>query len=349
MRRLDRYIAATVIGSTLTALAVLLALYIFITFVEEVGDEGALHALWYTLLTVPRWTGELFPVAALLGGLMGLGRLAGSSELTVMRAAGMSMARITGAVFAGGLVLVVGVVAVGEGIAPHASAEAQRLESGGGGSALRLPAGAVWLRAGAWVVHADRVVDRGHLREVTAFRYAGEGELTAMARAATVRHDGESWSFRDVALTRFGEARLEVEERPTLAWEGGPDPAMMDLVATEPRLLGMVDLWDYVDYLEANDLNSDAARLALWRKLISPLTTAGMLLLALPFVLGSLRTVSVGTRVFVGTLAGILFFLFNNSFGNLAVVYGLPPLLGAGFPTLVVFAAAGTLAWRLRG
>ena len=124
---------------------------------------------------------------------------------------------------------------------------------------------------------------------------------------------------------------------------------MMDLVTTEPRLLGMVDLWGYVDYLEANGLNSDVARLALWRKLISPLTTAGMLLLALPFVLGSLRTVTVGTRVFVGTLAGIVFFLFNNSFGNLAVVYGLPPLLGAGFPTLVVFIAAGAMAARVRG
>ncbi|MFW6191043.1 MAG: LPS export ABC transporter permease LptG [Thiohalospira sp.] len=348
MRRLDRYIATTVIGSTLTALAVLLALYIFITFVEEVGDEGALHALWYTLLTVPRWTGELFPVAALLGGLMGLGRLAGSSELTVMRAAGMSMGRITGAVFAGGLVLVVGVVAVGEGIAPRASAEAQRLEAGGEGGALRLPAGAVWLRAGEWVVHADRVVDRDHLREVTAFRYAGEGEITAMARAAAVRFEQDQWRFREVALTRFGGDRLEREERATLVWEGGPDPAMMDMVTTEPRLLGILDLREYVDYLEANGLNSDTARLALWRKLISPLTTAGMLLLALPFVLGSLRTVSVGTRVFVGTLAGIVFFLFNNSFGNLAVVYGLPPLLGAGFPTLVVFVVAAAMAWRMR-
>ncbi|MGM0412722.1 MAG: LPS export ABC transporter permease LptG [Pseudomonadota bacterium] len=348
MKRLERYIAATVIGSSLTALAVLLALYIFITFVEEVGDEGALHALWYTLLTVPRWTGELFPVAALLGGLMGLGRLAGSSELTVMRAAGMSMVRITRAVFAGGLVLVVGVLVVAEGIAPHASAEAQRLESGGGGGALRLPAGAVWLRAGAWVVHADRVVNRSHLREVTAYRYAGEGELTAMARAESVRHSEAGWTFHDVALTRFGGERLTMEAPARLAWEGGPDPALMDLVATEPRLLAITDLWGYVDYLEANDLNSDAARLALWRKLISPLTTAGMLLLALPFVLGSLRTVSVGTRVFVGTLAGIVFFLFNNSFGNLAVVYGLSPLLGAGFPTLVVFAAAGAMAWRVR-
>lgn len=49
-----------------------------------------LSALYYVLLSMPKEAVLFFPLAALLGGLIGLGQLATSSELVVMQAAGRS-------------------------------------------------------------------------------------------------------------------------------------------------------------------------------------------------------------------------------------------------------------------
>ncbi len=342
MKILDRYIAATVIGATLTALAVLLALYTFLTFIEEL-DGSVLMALAHTVLTIPGWTNDLFPVAALLGGLLGLGRLASSSELTVMRAAGYSLGRITRAVFAGGLVLMLVVVLLGELVAP-------RTDGGESGEALRLPSGDVWLRADEHVVHARRVPAVDRLDDVTVYTEADDGQLASALHADSAHHDPDTgWRLKGVARTTFGDARLATRTADDMAWPGGPDPGVLELVAADPERLGIVELRAYIDYLRANDLNSDAAELTFWRKLAAPLTTAGMLMLALPFVMGSLRTVSVGTRTFIGTLVGIGFFLFNHGFGNLSVVYGLAPFWGAFVPTIAVFVVAGIMASRIRG
>ncbi|MFO8154441.1 MAG: LPS export ABC transporter permease LptG [Thiohalospira sp.] len=349
MRVLDRYIAMTVIGSSLAALAVLLSLYVFLTFVEQLNDHSVGVALGYTLLTVPGWTNDLFPIAALLGGLLGLGRLASSSELTVMQAAGVSIARITAGVFAGGLVLMSFVVVMGEMVAPEANAMADQIRSGESREALRLPGGEVWLRAGEHVVHARRVPAPEHMSRLTLYEYDARNRLLAMRRADDAYYrEGRGWSLEGVRISHFRDTRVETESVDEYTWRDGPEPRKLEFVATDPRRLGLLELHEYIDYLTTNELTSTVAELTFWRKLVAPLTTAGMLLLALPFVMGSLRTVAVGSRIFIGTLIGIVFFLFNHSFGNLSVIYGVPPWLGAFFPTFLIFLSSGLMAFRLR-
>ena len=99
MRILDRYIAQTVISGTLMTLMVLGALLAFVDFVGEIddvgkGQYGVTEAALYVLLSLPKRLYELFPTAVLLGSLLGLGTLAGNSELIVVRASGVSIFRI---------------------------------------------------------------------------------------------------------------------------------------------------------------------------------------------------------------------------------------------------------------
>ncbi len=47
----------------------------------------------YTLLSVPKDVQIFFPMAALLGALLGLGMLAQRSELVVMQASGFTVCR----------------------------------------------------------------------------------------------------------------------------------------------------------------------------------------------------------------------------------------------------------------
>ncbi len=154
MQILDRYIGRSVLWSFFIALTVLLTLFTFFAFMDEVGDigqgnYGTWQAIQYVLLTVPKLASQLFPVAALIGSTIGLGVLASNSELTVMRAAGVSLGRIVWSVMKVGLVIVVASLLVSEGIAPMAEEQAQTLRSVAKSDKLDLGGGnGFWARDG---------------------------------------------------------------------------------------------------------------------------------------------------------------------------------------------------------
>ena len=123
MNILDRYIFRTVATTTLVALLVLLLIEFFLGLLTELkdignGNYGFLAMLRYLLLIQPQRLYELFPMALLIGGLLGMGALASSSELIVMRAAGLSLTRLTGSALQTGLLLSVIVLVLGEFVAP---------------------------------------------------------------------------------------------------------------------------------------------------------------------------------------------------------------------------------------
>ena len=91
----DSYIARAVVGSVLLAWAVLLGLDVVLAFAGDVGDIGKggytiNHAIAATGLTIPWRAYNLFPTAAVIGALRGLGQLSAPSEWTALRALGRS-------------------------------------------------------------------------------------------------------------------------------------------------------------------------------------------------------------------------------------------------------------------
>ena len=99
MGLLQRYIAKTILASTMMVLFVLLGLYTFMDFINELDDLGKgnyqlMDVARYMALSMPKRIYELLPVAALLGSVLGLDNLASQSELVAMRAAGVSIQKI---------------------------------------------------------------------------------------------------------------------------------------------------------------------------------------------------------------------------------------------------------------
>ncbi len=355
MTILDRYIGRTVIFGTLTTLAVLLALYIFMTYIGELQKVGQaqytpLVALQFTLLTLPRWTGDLFPMAALIGSLMGLGTLASNSELTVMRAAGISVMRITWAVMKVALLMMVIVVIVSEGVASHTEQYAFKLRATALEKHVSVNTGSgLWIREGNSYINARTVYSNDHLGGVHLYDFNQNKQPLKLTYApeALYRSDG-NWVLKDVSQTLFTTPRITTRKQSELIWHGVLDPGLIDVVAVEPQGLSSRELLRYIDYLESNGLNSDQYRVAFWSKLASPFATGAMMLLAIPFIFGSMRSVSMGSRLLAGTLIGIGFYLFNHSMGQLGIVYSIPPFLSATLPTICAVAITSYMLRRIR-
>ena len=117
---LDKYIGLSVLRTSLLSLAVLTGLSSLIRFVEQLkavgrGDYNVMDAVLFVFYSLPRDVETFFPMAALLGGLIGVGMLASNSELVVMMAAGRSRLNIIGAVMKSAIIMMVALWPLGNG------------------------------------------------------------------------------------------------------------------------------------------------------------------------------------------------------------------------------------------
>ncbi|WP_100644535.1 LPS export ABC transporter permease LptG [Alteromonas facilis] len=348
---LDWYIARTLLGTVSITLSVLLGLSALIKFVEQLrkigeGEYDMTIALVYVLLSLPRDLEQFFPMATLLGGLIGMGLLASNSELVVMQAAGQSRWNIISSAMKSCVLMIIVVMSVGEFVTPASEAKAKeiRTEAISGGSLFSSDQ-LVWAKDGDNFVSIGQVVSRDLLRDVVIYWFDGSANLRQLTYAKEATYDEERWQLINVNHTYFSEQNIRQDSAPVLDWSSTLTPDKLGVVAVKPEALSIRGLVDYVTYLTNNDQDPARYELALWRKIMQPVSVSVMLLMALSFIFGPLRSVTMGARIIMGVLTGFAFFITNEVFGPLSLVYQLPPILGALLPSCVF---VGMAAFMLR-
>ena len=350
MVKLDRYIGKSVAVAILAVLGIILGLASLFAFIDEMGDISDSYTVFdagkYVALTAPRRVYDMLPMAALIGCLIGLGSLASSSELTIMRAAGVSIGRIVWAVMKPMLVLMVVGVLVGEYVAPLAEnkAQAERSLALGSGDAQSGKHG-MWHRQGDEFIHINTVQPQGLLYGVTRYRFDDQRHMLSASFARKAQYDGEHWQLSDVTTTVFHAERSEVVKAAEERWNVSLTPQLLSTVIVAPEALSISGLWGYIHYLADQGLNNGQYWLAFWVKVLQPLVTAALVLMAISFIFGPLRSVTLGQRVFTGVLVGFVFRIAQDLLGPASLVFGFPPLLAVVLPAAIC-AVAGV--WLLR-
>ncbi|HED40160.1 MAG TPA: LPS export ABC transporter permease LptG [Chromatiales bacterium] len=351
---LDRYIMRAVIGSVLLVMLILLALFSFAAFVNELtyigkGDYGVVLALFYVGLTLPGLAYDLFPVAALLGSVMGLGVMASNSELVVMRAAGVSIGRITWSVMKAGLLLVIVAVVISEFISGESERLAQEIRSQAltGYVTKKIEKG-FWTRDETRIINVRSVLPSGELRKIYIYEIDQQRRITAMLYAESANYEDGQWVLNNVNQSHLSENEVNSLQLAHLLQQRLIDPEMIDVIAIKPRSLSVQGLYRYIEYLKTNDLSSEHYEMVFWSKVILPFATAVMVFLSIPFVFGPLRSVGVGVRVLVGTLVGITFYVIHQMSSYIGLVFHVNSALSAVLPTLIFFIAALLMMRRIK-
>lgn len=352
MKILDRYIGMAVAMSSLLVMLVLLALFFFIDFVNNLNDVGkgnydVVTAAQYVLLSQPRRIYELFPLAALLGTMLGLGALAAGSELTAIRAAGVSLTRIVLSVMKVAAVMMLGVVLIGELVAPKSEQYAQSLRSMALSSQIALDTRyGFWSRDGRSFINIRTMLPGGKFNDIYVYEFDDKQNLRVATHAARGQREGDKWLLEDIVQSEIAASGVSTRRVARAQWNSLLSPDVVGVVLVKPDRLSLWDLFQYIDYLQANSQNTQRYEIAFWVKLLAPLTTGVMVFLAIPFVFGSLRSVGMGQRVLVGSLIGVGFHLVNQISTHIGLVYELNPLLSALFPSTVFLLAALLLLSR---
>jgi len=350
MKILDVYIGKIIASTTATTLAVFVSLSGIIKFVEQMkavgrGNYDLSHAALYVLYAIPRDIEIFFPMSTLIGGLIGIGMLASNSELVVMQSAGWSRLDIIKSVMKSAVIMILISMAIGEWLAPQGEAAAReiRAEAISGGSLVSSKNG-VWAKDGDFFVHIGEIKEHGELSNIQIYKFNRKLKLSSWIAAEKAIYKTDTWQLRGVVETFVTKNKITSEKLATKAWGSSLTPDKLGVIT--PESLSISGLSDYLQYLEDNKQDASRYELAFWRKIVQPLTVAVMLLVALSFIFGPLRSVSMGARIMMGVATGILFYISNEVMGSMSLVYQLPPILGATMPSIIFVSLALFLMQR---
>lgn len=350
MRKLSQYIGRTVVGAVGMVLLVIVSLDAIAALVDQLGELKGnydfVQALLYVGLTLPSRIYENIPFSALVGCLVGLGILAGSSELVVMRAAGISLAQITWAVMKPVLLFIALSIGLGEYVTPLTDqiAESRRAIAKGEEHALESRTG-LWNRDGQEFMHINAVLPNGRLYGITRYRFDEDGQLLSSSFSETAIYQQDHWVEENGKESLLSPDGIETHAFHWRRWDTSLSPALLNVLVLEPDALSIQNLYSYSNYLEQQGLESSQYQLAFWKKLLQPLATASLVLIAVSFIFGPLREVTMGYRIFTGVIVGIVFRMSQDLLGPASLVFGFPPLLAVLVP-LLVCAAIGIYLLR---
>ena len=342
MKILDLYIGKILFSHVLVTVVVLLGLFTFVSFLDELGDldrgqYGVFQIVQHVVLEIPNILYLMFPMAALIGSILGLSVLARDSELIVMRAAGVSVMRIVGSVLKVGGVLAVIALVMGEFVAPYTETKALQIKAESIQNNIRQESDfGVWLRDENTYVNIGEVLPDLTLLNIKIFEFDGNNFLRFLSTAQEGEYQGGRWLLKGLKRTQIDEVRSAADEVNAAYWSTSVNPDILNIFRVQPEQLSIWQLNRYIEHLRSNRQDTTNFELTFWSKMVTPLATAVMLILAVPFVFQQVRSGGLGRSLFSGIMIGLGFFIVNKAFTYFVPLFAIPPIIGAILPILIV-------------
>ncbi len=352
MKTLNRYLVKHANRTIFVIVAALLSLVSLFGLYEELEDAeaayGFVDSVSFVLATIPRRLDEVLVYGVFLGYLVTLGRFAETHELTAMRAAGLSPARIILGLAPSLLLWVVLNIFVAEWIAPNAdrTAEAQKTQAQYGGADHGVAVG-LWMRVDNVYMQVQAIDANGDIWGVTQYVVNNQRELVTTVTAEKGAFDPltEQWFFSNTTHTDFVNGETRSKHMSMWVWANPITPQLLASSAfLDPDKMSLADLYQQITY--ANQDNVTTHQIAFWSRLLKPLSYIGLCAFALAAVLGPLREATASFRVTVGIFAGLGFKYLQDLFAPAAIVFNVPAWIGVSIPIILCFAVAIALARR---
>lgn len=348
MTMIARYVMRTVFATMLASVVGLWILQMVFAYLGELDSltdsYTFMEALKFVMYRAPYFLVQFMPTGVLLGAVVGLGMLAANSELVVMRAAGISIARIVGMAILPALLFVVLALMMNQFVVPKTNHLAGQIEH---------PDSAITTLQGYWtlsqegdvqkIINIDYADSAGNLQNIKEFRLADGRLISAMSAQSGAHSMDYVWQLKDVHsidLTGMNHdtnpnaaAQMNKDEHASLMLP--IDKNSVYLLTKDADDLSMSELYAHKQLMAHQGAYSYRHELAFWQKLLSPFAMVSLVLVACSFVFGSLRSQSLGARIVLALLVGLLFSYLQDLSGFIAIAYRLSPWLMAALPALV--------------
>ena len=357
MRILDRLIVSDFLRVFVLTILSFISLFLIVDLFEKVDDfleHGvplSVMAVFF-ILKVPFIFSQVSPVAVLLSVLLTLGMLARNSEITAMKAGGISILRIVSPLLAVGLLITVVVVMVNESVTPVAMKKVETIEKRwlGGMDTGIFGSEGFWLRNRAGIYNIREIdINNNVLRGISFFEIKRPFSLKSRTHAREARWQDNGWvaeRARRWALKKDGllkESRVRGFVFPELKAPEG----LLTMERSYERM-SLFELNEYINELEREGYGTDKYRVELLSRLTFPGVNFIMVLLGIPFALKTGRQGGVAAGIALSVAIGFSFwivFALCRSLGQNGI---LPPIVAASFPDILFLAIGAYMFGQVR-
>jgi len=346
MKILDRYITKTLLKYSLSAMVVLVSVFAFFKFLEEVNDIGRasytlLDAIIYIGFLLPKITYEVSSVIILLGAVLGLGHLAANSELIVMRGSGVSIVKITKITLRVSISFVILAIILGEFVAPFSSNQAQIYRAKAlGETIVTSNQQGFWIRDKSNFIHVEKNLDGRVFNNVTLINKKSDNSLDSIAFSDKAIFDKGILALQKTNYYQIDDTekftKIKQENRKQYQSEVAFDQDLIESLKKDPVELSTVKLFKHMGFLSENKLSTGDYEAEFYKRTMKPITLVAMILLVIPFVFGSLRDASLGKRIFLAIVVSLVFHQFSQLGIWIPKMFNLSYLLSASLPTIIV-------------
>ncbi len=357
MNLLDKHVRNAVLLSIAIVLGVIVSLDLIFSLIDELGESGdqytMANALYFVALTTPTSIYELFPFAALGGTIFGLGVLASHNELVVMQSSGVHKWRIVMAVLKPALAVMVLGLVLGEYVAPPLEqvANSNKAIQISGGDSINPDTG-TWRKVGNDFIHINAIAPGGQsLYGVSRYTIDEDRRLVSASFAESAEYvedqDSGYWRMNNVQQSLFSGNQIDTGNYLEEEWHAELSPELLSVLLVEPDRQSISGLYRLAQFFQAEGLDSAVYFLAFWKKLLQPLSTLVLVVLAISFVFGPLREATMGYRIFIALSIGLAFTTVQRMMEPVSLIYGFSPLMAVLTPVLLCAMAGYYLMRRV--
>lgn len=345
MKILKSYLSQEIISSILLIMVALLAMFSFFDLIAELesvgkGTYGIKQVLIFVLLSAPGHVYEVVPVAVLVGTMYALGRFARHSELIVFRVSGVSLAGIAWPLLRIGLIFALVTFIVGELVTPYSEKMAQRMRIQATDSVVAQDfRSGLWVKDGNSFVNVEDVLLDTSLLNIHIYEFDDKFHLRTISNAKSAKFDGNGWNLHDVTQTLFEQDKIRSEYFPEANWQSLIRPELLNVLLVVPEKMSAWNLYSYIHHLSVNKQKTSRHEIALWAKMVYPLASLVMVILALPFGFLEQRSGGTSAKIFAGIMLGIVYQVLNRVFVHLGLLNDWSALFSAVLPTLLFLIA----------
>lgn len=337
-------------GGILIGLTVVLQMLDLLATADDImAAEGAtwVSIVSYVSLRAPQLINLFAPAAALMATLLTLATLNQSSEITIMKASGLSAHRILLPLGFASFIISGAHFFFSETVVVKANAELQYWQEND--YAVDLPpnanlTGRVWLREGRSIVLVEAVSRLGTrvvLDKVSIFERDETGRLQAMVKSDFAWFQDGGWTLHEVR--RFDAQTHLLSVTPKVEWNIPTRPERFLALTVNPDHVNMSELWRSMQRLKAEGLPTDRLMTSFLHKIAAPASTLLMPLLAAVAAFGASRGGSLVLRLVFGAALGFSFFVADNFMLAMGEFGVAPPFLASWAPFFLFFLVGYTV------
>lgn len=355
MKIVGRYLQQEIIAHILVIMLALISMFSFFDLIQELdsigkGSYGMGTALLFVLLSAPGHVYEVVPVAVLIGTLYALAQFARHSELVVLRVSGISMSSLGLVLLRVGVVFAILTFLVGELISPLSEKTAQRMRIKATDSVVATDfRSGLWVKDGNSFVNIEDVLPDAGLLNIHIYEFDPEFHLRIVSNARSGTFEGGLWDLKEVTQTSFSNNKITSQTFSKASWQSVIRPELLNVLLVVPEKMSAWNLYFYIRHLSDNHQKTTRHQIALWSKMVYPLASIVMVILALPFGFLQQRAGGLSAKLFAGIMLGITYQVLNRLFIHIGLLNDWAPPISATIPTLLFLATGlGMLVWMER-